>query len=427
MKFVLAFTGSRGDVQPGVALGVELRSRGHAVTMAVPPNLVEFCRRTTIPTESLGADTKELLDSQVVSRGRKSANPLERLRALAELTIHNGRRTQSELLDLTEGADAVIGGSVGQERLSNVALARGIPYVPVHYCPLRRNSIASLLPVDRAPGAAHHLSWAALEHLSWLATRTAERELAADLGLLPPSSPPARRISATGVPEIQAYDPLLFPGLAQQWGSARPLVGFLEPTPATRAQLGDDADTTALDTWLDAGPAPLYVGFGSMSIAEPQRLAATLTEVAAALGLRLLVAAGWSEFMAGTTGADVRVVRTVDHATVLPRCVAAVHHGGAGTTAAALRAAIPALACTIGADQPLWGRRLRALGVGTALPAARVDHESLTRALRSLLSPECRTAAQELGEQLIAPESAVRSAATLVEAAVRPAVREGIR
>ncbi|MFD3745197.1 glycosyltransferase [Nocardia sp. NPDC058633] len=425
MKLVLAFTGSRGDVQPGLSLGVELRSRGHDVTMAVPPNLTEFCRRATISTREFGTDTKELLDSALVSSKLKSADPLTRLRAIAEISLRDGRRVQSELMDLTAGADAVIGGSVGQERLLNVATARGIPYVPVHYCPLRRNSVASLLPFDRAPGRAHRLSWAALEQLTWLATRSAERELAADLGLPLPSSPPATRITGTGTPEIQAYDPLMFPGLAQQWGHRRPLVGFLDLAPRTRAQIGDADDDVGLEGWLDSGTPPLYVGFGSMSIADPQRLARTFLDVATELGVRLLVATGWSEFMADAVGADVRVVRTVDHATVLPRCVAAVHHGGAGSTAAALRARIPALACWLGADQPMWGRRLHALGAGTSLPAARVDHVSLARALRRLLEPECGAAAQVLGSAMMTPAAAVHAAATLIEDSVRTPVDTG--
>ncbi len=425
MKYVLAFTGSRGDVQPGLALGMELRSRGHEVTMAVPPNLVEFCRRVGIPTVECGTDTKELLDSDVVSTGLKSVNPLTRLRAIADITVRDGRRVQSELMDLTVGADAVIGGSVGQERLLNVSTARAIPYVAVHYCPMRRNGVASLLPLDRAPRGAHRLSWAALEQLTWLATRSAERELAAYLGLSVPSSPPAGRIPARSAPEIQAYDPLLFPGLSEEWGDRRPLVGFLDLAAHMRSAVGDDEDSAGLDDWLAAGDPPLYVGFGSMSIAEPERLAQTFTEVADALGLRLLVAAGWSEFMAGMTGGTVRVVRTVDHAAVLPRCVAAVHHGGAGSIAAALRAGIPALACWLGADQPMWGRRLRALGVGTSLAAARVDRDSLTRALRCLLGTECSTAAAELGSAMVTPSVAVDAAATVVENSLRTPIDTG--
>ncbi|MEV0432509.1 glycosyltransferase [Nocardia sp. NPDC050413] len=423
MEFVLAFTGSRGDVQPGVALSVQLRALGHDVTMAVPPNLADFCRRAGIPTREFGTDTKELLDSALVSADLKSVDPLTRLRALAELTVRDGRRVQTELMDLTGTADALIGGSVGQERLLNVATARGIPYVPVHYCPLRRNSVASLLPWHRTPGLAHRLSWAALEHLTWLATRAAERELATDLGLAPPTTPPATRITNRPIPELQAYDPLLYPGLAEEWGPDRPLIGFLDLAARTRAMIG--TEDTDLDAWLDAGSPPLYVGFGSMTIADPDRLADLFTRVADELDLRLLVAAGWSEFMVDAASDRVRVVRTVDHAAVLPRCVAAVHHGGAGSTAAALRAGIPALACWIGADQPLWGRRLAALGVGTGLPLARLNRATLTRAVRGLLRPERRAAAQRVAAAMVSPEDAVRAAAALVEVSAHAPVGVG--
>ncbi|GAA5060959.1 glycosyltransferase [Nocardia callitridis] len=413
MKFVLAFTGSRGDVQPALALGVALGTRGHDVQLAAPPNLVEFGRRAGLSTHPYGTDTKELLDSDLVTDRLKSANPLTKLRAISELTLRGGRQMQAELMELTADADAIIGGSVGQERALNVAQAREIGYIPVHYCPVRRNGVVSMLPGDRLPNTVRRASWTGLEHVLWQATRTAEQTLAADLGLDRPTTPAATRIARRGAIEIQAYDPALFPGLAGEWGAQRPLVGFFDLDRTTRGRVdGTDTETAA---WLDAGPPPIYLGFGSMTVAEPARLAKVFAEVTAALGYRLLVAAGWSEFMAGQDSDRVRVVRTLDHATVLPRCAAAIHHGGAGSTAAGLRAGIPTLVCWLGADQPMWGARLRALGVGTALRQADLDRRSLQSALTDILRPECQRTAWRLSADLIAPDVAVRSAAVLAE------------
>ncbi|MEV0355300.1 glycosyltransferase [Nocardia sp. NPDC050697] len=426
MTFVLAFAGSRGDVQPAVALGVALAGAGHAVRLAVPPNLVGFGRAAGLETHPSGADTGALLGSELVAQQLKSANPRTRLRAIAELTLRDGRRAQRELAEIADGATVLIGGSAGQERALNVATALDIPYLPVHYCPLRRNGVVSLLPAAGLPPAVHRASWSGLEQLLWLGIRGAERSLAADLGLSAPVGPAARRIARTGVPEIQAYDPLLFPGLAAEWGAARPLTGFLGLAPDTRALVDPAPADDGLDAWLAAGPPPLYVGFGSMMVADPAALARTLAEVTAELGLRVLVVSGWggldgTEFAAH--GDRIRVVRSVDHAAVLPRCVALVHHGGAGTVAAGLRAGRPALVCWHGADQPLWGRRLRALGAGTAVPVAGLTAERLQSALVDVLRPERAAVAARAAAALVPPavaaERAVRIAERVAEVATR--------
>ncbi len=418
MKFVLAFTGSRGDVQPAVALGVELTRRGHDVTLAAPPNLVEFGCRAGLDTRPYGPDTGRLLASDLVASRLRSPDPRVRLRAITELTVRDGRAMQTELLALAQGADAVVGGSAGQERALNVAQALSIPYVPLHYCPLRRNGVVSLLPFSGGPAVAHRLGWTALEQLLWRASRAAERDLAADLGLPVPEHPAASRIARRGVPEIQAYDPALFPGLTREWGAARPLTGFLDLTPETRAAIDPVADADLRD-WLDAGPPPLYVGFGSMKLADPRRLVDTVAEVTDRLGLRVLWAAGWGGVDA-IADDRVKVVSSVDHARVLPRCAAVVHHGGAGSTAAGLRAGRATLVCTHGADQPLWGRRIRALGVGTSMPADRIDADALTAALAVVLSPDSRAAAEALAEAFIPAEVAVTAVADLIERAATP-------
>lgn len=421
MKFVLAFNGSRGDVQPAIALGTELSTRGHDVVLAVPPNLVGFGLSSGLPTHPYGLDTRELLQSEVVSRDLKSANPITRLRAVSEITLRGGRQMQQELLDLSAGADAIIGGSAGQERAFNVAQARDIPYIPVHFCPIRRNGEVSPLTQFgiNPPRRITRASWVLLEQILWRAGRSAENTLLEDLGLQNVRAPAATRIAAAGHPEIQAYDSALFPGLVGEWGDRRPLVGFLNLPPQTRKKMGDGVSDGDLVTWLDAGPPPLYVGFGSMSVADPQSLVRVISTATETLGLRVLMATGWSGL--SPTGHDERIhyVPAVDHDTVLPRCVGAVHHGGAGSVAATLRAGLPTLVYWLGADQPIWGRQVSRLGAGTSAPLKKIDVGGLTAALDKALRPEYSRAAGELARRLVSPAAAVDSAVSIVEGAVR--------
>jgi UDP:flavonoid glycosyltransferase YjiC (YdhE family) len=222
-------------------------------------------------------------------------------------------------------------------------------------------------------------------------------------------------MSRYGVREIQVYDPVFCPELAAQWGDRRPMVGFLGGAPV--AGTADGNTDAALQAWISAGPPPIYVGFGSMPVPDPDALVSTIGQVCGGLGERALVSAGWNDFD-GAGSDSVRVVGPVDHNKVFPQCRAVVHHGGAGTTSAALRAGKPSLVCWVGSDQPFWGAHLERLGAGASMRLAGLDAPSLDRHLRTVLSPECALRAEELATRLITPESAVGRVADLIESAV---------
>ncbi|MEE4024258.1 glycosyltransferase [Gordonia sp. PKS22-38] len=425
MEFVVAAGGSRGDVQPAVALGGELVDRGHVVTMMVPPNLTAFVEGAGLTAISYGENTKDVLDSDLVRNDLRSRNPRTRLRAVADLTVRGGRTMQQQLLDACTTADAIVAGSVGQERAHNVARARGLPHIPLHLCPLRTNGSTSMLAhlgIDPPPPLAR-LSWRALEWTLWLAGRSAEKTLCDDLGITPARAPFAHQIAATGVPEIQAYDPAMFPGLVDEWGTRRPLVGFFTLPGRLRKGVGDSSSDDVAG-WIDAGPPPVYVGFGSMAPADPDALATAIQVAAEHLDVRLLVAGGWSGFMAGAADDRIHVVDHVDHDAILPRCAAAVHHGGAGTVAAVLRAGIPSVITWIGADQPIWGRAVTASHVGTSLPMSQVQPARLVDALSAALTVPTRRAAAHLARELISPGEAVAAAADIAERVVEGRSRE---
>lgn len=419
MRFVLAANGSRGDVQPAVAVGLELRSRGHEVVLLAPPNMQDFGNGAGLSTRVYGDSTRAVLESDAVRNRLKSADPRARLAAATEITVRGGRQMHQALLDASAGADAIIATSAGQERAHNVSQVRGIPHIPLHLCPIRRNSTTSLLSqlgLD-VSGPIASASWTLVERLLWMASKRAENDLRAELGLGPMRTPFATAIAATGVPEIQAYDPVLFPGLVAEWGDRRPLVGFLGLPASVRAGVGDVGTDAELVEWIAAADAPVYVGFGSMLPKNPERLGEAVVAAADSLGVRLLVASGWSDFLsgAGELGDRVRVVKHIDHDAVLPRCRAAIHHGGAGSVAASLRAGLPTVVTWIGADQPIWGRAVASADAGTSLPLSRVTAKRLTDVLRDALSPQKRTSAARVRDRLVVPSTAVSRAVDLAE------------
>jgi UDP:flavonoid glycosyltransferase YjiC (YdhE family) len=430
VRHVFALVGSRGDVQPALAVGLELRRRGHEVVTGVAPNLVPLAERLGLDPVPLGIDSAALLGSDLVRRDMRSAHPVRRVRALRAVASAGWDELRTGLLALLDdvgGADTVVTGLLGQEVAAAVAERRGLGMAALHYCPVRANGAVSPVSGLRGPGATR-AAWALGERVRWGLTRRAENGQRGELGLAATRVHLPTRLRDAGVVEVQAYDPALVPGLADEWGPRRPVTGFLALDDAARARLGEAGSgsgaglESGLDAWLDAGEPPVYVGFGSMPVADPPVLRTAIDAACADLGVRALVSAGWNDFTRAD-GADsasvdeqrVRVVGAVDHAAVLPRCRAAVHHGGAGTTGAVLRAGLPAVVGWYSADQPMWGDLLRGAGVGVARRASTLTQQGvLAGALAEVLDDATVARAAALGAQLVPPDRAVTAAADAI-------------
>ncbi|WP_446222210.1 glycosyltransferase [Nocardia sp. IBHARD005] len=369
MRSLLAFTGSRGDAQPGILLARALRERGHYVTLALAPNLVAFADEHGVAAVPFGCDTADLLDAQRTDHRFTSRDPRARLRALFELQRRGVPEQLADLRALAPGHDVVVAGMAGEEAAESVARAVGLPFAAVHFFPIQPNSAVPVAPVRwaaRLPGVVHRGGWSIL----------ARARAAALATVVPRTTGP--NVAAV---RIQAYDPRLFPGVGEQLSG--PFVGF----PVDSNGFLTRGPSPTLDSWLEAGSAPIYVGFGSMDVGDPAAFVAMLRAVCAGRGRRLLLASGWASIATGFEQ-DVAVVEQVDHARVLPRCVAAVHHGGAGTTAAALRAGVPQVICSVQADQPYWGQALQRLGLAATTPAKRLTGERLDALLDRVAHPD---------------------------------------
>lgn len=385
MRALLAFTGSRGDAQPGILLARALIARGHEVTLALAPNLVGFAVSHGVPAVPFGCDSAALLRAQRADSRFGSRDPRARWRALLDLQRRGVPESLSDLRELVPGHDVVVAGMAGEEAAAVVAREAGVPLAAVHFFPIQPNTVVPVVPArwaERVPGVVHRWGWSALA-----------RARAAALAPVLPAGEPAARI------RIQAYNPALFPGLRDELsgpftGFPVDVDGFLTAAPDS-AQSRSVADEPAdyrelgLRQWLAAGSAPIYVGFGSMDVGDPAEFVAMVRAVCARRGRRLLLASGWADITPGID-AEVAIVEHVDHAEVLPRCVAAVHHGGAGTTAAALRAGVPQVICSVQADQPYWGQALQRLGLAATVPAGALTGPRLDTLLDRISTPEVR-------------------------------------
>jgi UDP:flavonoid glycosyltransferase YjiC (YdhE family) len=371
MKFVLAGYGSRGDIEPCAAVALELLRRGHDVRTAVTPRMLGFVESAGLAAVPYGPDSEALLHDVV----RMIQNPTSALPGVSEHIAQIKADKDTTLTALAEGADVLVAGMTEQAPVADVADSCGIPLVGLHFFP---------------PPILGPESWVGPEF----------------------SVGPA---SSVGPVEIQAYDPLCFPGLAAQWAHGdgrRPFVGALT------LELATDADDDVM-SWIAAGTPPIYFGFGSTPITSAADTVTVISAVCAQLGERALICTDPNECTGVPLFDHVKIVDTVNHAAVFPACRAVVHHGGAGTTAAGLRAGIPTLILWNGLDQPIWAAAVTQLKVGSGRRFSESSTESLIADLRLILAPRYASRARNIAAQMIKPAESRARAADLLEETAR--------
>jgi len=421
MKFVLAFYGTRGDVEPGVAVGRELLRRGHEVCMAVPPDLVGFAGAAGLAAVAYGPDVQAWLEDTRDFWGFFFRNfwrvrdVKEFLREAREPGIRCWGEMSTVLTSLVDGADVLVTGVSYEELAANVAEYRDIPLATLLWFPIRVNG--QLIP--KVPAPLMRLAMKAFEFLVWQGVKKVQDAQRRELGMPKVKGPVPRRIAERGALEIQAYDEVCFPGLAEEWAKwngrqprQRPFVGTLTLESPT------DADDEVA-SWIAAGTPPICFGFGSIPVASPADMIAMISAACVQLGERALVCAAATDFSNIPHFDHVKVVGTMNYATVFPACRAVVHHGGAGTTAAGLRAGVPTLILWMADVQVIWGAAVKRLKVGTARRFSTTTEKSLVADLRTILAPQYAARAREVAARMTKPTESVGIAADLVEDYVR--------
>lgn len=419
MKVVLACHGVRGDVEPSVVIGRELLRRGHEVKIVIPPNVVSFAKAAGLTAIPWGADSQVMMDAQ-----RDYWNCFFRIpwnsKELARLGADIGdvvskcwtKEAFSTLRSATDGADLIIAGNGFEQFAANVAEHYGIPLVTVDFFPMRANGkVLPFLPtpVGQAVMKAYgRMMWSGV-------VKEVEDIQRRDLGLAQATMPWADRIAARGSLEIQAYDDVFVPGLAREWakwGRQRPFVGTLTLESPTES---DDE----VVSWIAEGTPPVFFGFGSVPVESPAETIAMIGSVCERLGERALVGAGSTDFSVIPTLAHVKVVGQVNFAEVFPLCRAVVHHSGAGTIAACLRAGVPQVGLWTLPDQWLRTTQLKQLKVGTGRRFAKTTAKSLVADLCKVLDRRYVVRARQFATLMSTPAESAAAATDLVEDFVR--------
>ena len=394
MKIALAVDGTRGDVFPVLALAERFRAAGHEAVLCAPPDFRPDCERRGLELRPFGVDVREFLAREARARAGGAVGFAAAGQRYFDATIE---RQFERLPEATSDVDLVLGAGVCFAGASAAEL-HDIPYRLLCFCPILLPSAQHapfIVPTTSSPAWLNRLLWrCAVPLFSQLVGRRINR-LRHRHGLSAIRDIYGHLLSPR---PILAADPILGP-LPEDCPIEVQQVACLHPT--TGPPLPEK-----LTAFLDAGPPPVYFGFGSMTDPDPAATTRMLLSVVESIGCRALLSCGWAGWGDGALPESVLRVGAVDHNQLFPRTSAVVHHGGAGTTTTAARSGIPQIVVPHGADQYYWASRVHRLGLGPAgLTRRRLAASTLAATLGATLDAEgIELAARELGERIRAGE-----------------------
>ena len=412
MHITLLTYGSRGDFQPFLALAIGLQKAGHTVRLAGPGRFADLAAQHNVPFAALAGDPAEIsrkINDAGTNVYRMVKSMQEYVFAIAPQVVRQARLAMN-------GADLLVHTFLFTTGAHTFARELGIPDVSVQTFPM-------FAPTRAFPNAAFgNVPPGLLSYFThWLATEVfwyGGNSGYARLRKLSPQDFPQKLYwpfkqtdDRPLSPLLFAYSPIILPRPAE-WSAPNihiPGYFFLdEPGYQPPA---------VLTAFLAAGEPPVCVSFGSMVNKDAERIGRAVLASLARTGLRGIILTGWGGWKPDETPANVLYLESAPHAWLFPLCKVIVHHGGAGTTAAGLRAGVPNIVIPFAADQPFWGKRVADIGAGPRpLPVKNLDPESLSAALQQAASDvSMRQRAAEIGE-IIRSEDGVGSAVRLIEA-----------
>lgn len=416
LNIVIQVVGSRGDVQPFIALGNELQKYGHRVRLATHDAFGSFVRESDLEFFPIGGDPTQLMAYMV-----KNPGLIPNIKSLRAGDIQQKRRMVAEMLDgcwkscieddpLTHVpfvADAII---ANPPSFAHIHCAQALS-IPVHlmftmpWSSTRAfaHPLANVTYTDTSPKTANYLSYGLVEWMTWQGLGDVINSWRASIDLEPvPATEGPNLPDTLKVPFTYCWSAALVPK-PSDWAAHIDICGFFFRKPPNYSPPPD------LEAFLQGGPTPVYIGFGSIVIDEPELFTSKLLEAVETAGVRAIISRGWSN-LGGPPSHSIYYLDDCPHEWLFQHVSAVVHHGGAGTTACGLRYGRPTVIVPFFGDQPFWGNMIAAAGAGPLpIPYRSVTSQNLAEAITFCLHEDTAMAAQAIAIKM-EDESGVQAA-----------------
>ncbi|KAL3504488.1 hypothetical protein ACH5RR_034329 [Cinchona calisaya] len=400
LKIAILVVGTRGDVQPFLAVAKRLQEFGHCVRLATHANFHNFVKSAGVEFFPLGGDPRVLAGYMARNKGLIPYSPGEisiqrkqlkaiiasLLPACTEPDVETGEPFRAQAIIANPPAYGHV--HVAEALSVPIHIFFTMPWTPTYEFPH---------PLARVPqSAGYWLSYVIVDLLVWWGMRSYINDFRKKkLKLSPIAYFSMYHGSISHLPTGYMWSPHIVPK-PQDWGPLVDVVGYCFLNMGSKYKPSDN-----FVQWIQSGPKPIYIGFGSMPLEDSKKTTTVILEALKNTGQRGIIDRGWGDL--GTVEIPENVFLLVDcpHDWLFPQCSAVVHHGGAGTTATGLRAGCPTTIVPFFGDQFFWGDRVHQRGLGPApIPISELSVETLSDAITFMLQPEIKSRAMELAKLL---------------------------
>ena len=426
MRIVIVAPGSRGDVEPYIALGLGLQKSGHVVRLVTHENFQLFVTSYGLEFWPIAGNVQDIAQSPEMRALLDKGKFLAIMSQMAKEAERGAVALADGGLAACQGMDLVLAGIGGL--FIGLALAEkfGIPFLQAYYIPFTPTRAYPSFSLPKLPswfgGSLNRVSYHITRQIMWQSFRPADKLARQQVLGLPVAKfwGPFNTERIHHNPILYGYSPSVIPP-PSDWDGNSHVTGywFLDP-PA------DWTPPQTLVDFLQAGPPPVYVGFGSMSNRKPEETTDLIVKALDRTKQRAITQSGWSGLHTTDLPDSIFMLDAIPFAWLFPRVAAVVHHGGAGTTSAGLRAGVPSVVIPFFGDQPYWGQRVAELGVGPEpIPQRKLTVERLAHAIQKATMDETmRQRAADLGAKIRTEDGVARAVAVVQQIEERGAANQ---
>lgn len=401
MKLGIFTYGTRGDLQPYIALALELKGLGYEVVIAATGNFRDYVESFGIGFQSLWGDAEHMMNDKEGHRILQAGNAIKLMKFYFEVLHRNRAALRKSYEQAVAQVDLIIANSMTLPIISalsekyekKMALTYFMPpVVPTREFPLADFDFLNFPFYNK-------LTYKVAHYFFWQFIKEDTNEYRRELGLPELKQNLIHHLETKNLLDLYCISPHLIPQ-PKDWAPHHKITGFINAGIAKKtAQAFDNTSQELLD-WLRAGARPVYMGFGSNAIGDKLGMIRLINELLQQTNERILFCTGWSQLDGFPVNERLFITKYADHEHVLPYCKLGVFHGGAGTLATMLRHDLPVVIVSFYTDQPAWGKIIERKGLGVHIPVKKLNTSRLAAAIQQVQTETIRQNILAMGKNI---------------------------
>lgn len=407
--------GTRGDLQPYVALALGLMDKGHQVTLCATEDFKDFVEGFGVNFQSLWGNAETMMNSVEGQSILQTENSIKLMKYYFKVLHDNRKHLRISYYEAISKVDFIIANSmtlpivsaIAEKQNKKVALTYFMPpVVPTREFPIGDFDILNFPWYNK-------LTYKIAQGFFWKFIKQDTNEYRKELGLPELKQNLITYLDKQKILDLYCLSQFLIPQ-PKDWEPHHKITGFINIPKQKRENHFLDRTPLELSEWLSKGEKPIYIGFGSNGIGNTTKFTKIITELLEKTTNRILFCTGWSVFDNLPSHNHLFVTKYVNHETILPQCKLGVFHGGAGTLATMLRNNLPVIIVSFYTDQPTWGKIIERKKLGVHLPVKSLSVDKLISAMQKVQTDEIKNNVLIVGQQ-IKNENGLDNAITEIE------------